>query len=97
MADRALTLADRGSVSGSVSAVTEMKSEAAVGADQRSAPHSSQRVLTASDNAGGDRQALAARRKSRVPQVAGFFQHGREELTHLGRRKTTTRKEHFQI
>lgn len=41
------------------SPVTAMKSEAAVGADQRSAPHSSPGVLMASDNTGGDRQAPA--------------------------------------
>lgn len=51
-----LTLVDRGPAS---SLVTEMKSEAAVGAHQRAAPHSSPGVLMASDNTGGDRQALA--------------------------------------
>lgn len=39
--------------------MTAMKSEAAVGADQRSAPHSSPGVLMASDNTGGDGQAPA--------------------------------------
>lgn len=44
--------------------VTEMKSEAPVGADQRSAPHSSLGVLMASDNTTGDRQALGVKRVS---------------------------------
>ncbi len=50
-----VTAVDRGPAP---SLVTEMKSEAAVGADQRSAPHSSPGVLMASDNTVGDRQAL---------------------------------------
>lgn len=55
---RVVTAADRGPAP---SLVTEMKSEAAVGADQRSAPHSSPGVLMASDNTGGDGQALTRR------------------------------------
>lgn len=47
-----VTAADGGSTP---SLLTEMKSEAAVGADQRSAPHSSPGVLMASDNTGGRR------------------------------------------
>ena len=46
-----VTLVDRGPAP---SLVTEIKSEATVGADQRSAPHSSPGVLMASDNTGGD-------------------------------------------
>lgn len=53
-----VTLADRGPVP---TPVTEMKSEAPVGADQRSAPHSSPGVLMASDNTRGDRQALGVK------------------------------------
>lgn len=49
-----VTAADRGPAPG---LVTEMKSEAAVGPDQRSAPHSSAGALMASDNTGGDGQA----------------------------------------
>lgn len=53
---RVVTAVDRGPAPG---LVTAMKSEAAVGADQRSAPHSSPGVLMTSDNTGGDRRALA--------------------------------------
>lgn len=53
---RVVTVVDRGPAPG---LVTAMKSEAAVGADQRSAPHSSPGVLMTSDNTGRDRQALA--------------------------------------
>lgn len=53
---RVVTVLDTGPAPGPV---TAMKSEAAVGADQSSAPHSSPGVLMASDNPGGDRQAPA--------------------------------------
>lgn len=49
-ADRVVTPADRGPAPGPL---TETKSEAAVRADQRSAPHSSPGVLMASDNTWG--------------------------------------------